>query len=332
MNKSAITSIAVLLLVAPLAVAQAQQPTGRAPAAPQQSGNDPNYNHGKGGGINSFPSPAAIVYSPRETEDRRIDLYMADWHESMPRSLYGSLVVRDIMTHGDYFSPPQKGAVLPAENFIAHATLSPHWATTPTTLQNEQVVMYFIGGKGTLSAGGAVAQLHKDYAVFIPANLEFVIKNTTDEPLELYLISEPTYPGFKPIDKMLAIDESQAHVRSPAGPDPYIVPGASGHWGHRVREIFAKRDGLATLSSILTVELSPMSLGEPHPHGVGAEEVWTALEGDSLAWMGSQIRLQKPGMAYMIRPDTFSTHSNINFGNTMIKFLYFNGRRHVPQD
>jgi mannose-6-phosphate isomerase-like protein (cupin superfamily) len=75
------------------------------------------------------------------------------------------------------------------------------------------------------------------------------------------------------------------------------------------------------------VELPPVTLGEPHPHRLGSEEVWTALEGTTLAWMGSEVRLQKPGMAYMIRPDGVSTHSNINFNDSSVKFLYFNGRR-----
>jgi mannose-6-phosphate isomerase-like protein (cupin superfamily) len=255
---------------------------------------------------------------------------MADWHESMPRSIHGSLVVRDMLTKGDYFSPPQKGAVLPAENFIAHGTLAAHASTTPSHLDGQQEVFYIIGGAGTLTAGGAMAELHKDVAALVPANLDFVMMNTGDQPLTMYVINEPTYAGFHPNDKMLVIDERTAHVRTPAGKDPYIVPGASGHWGHVVRELFAPRDGLATLSSVLTVELGPLSLGEPHPHRLGAEEVWTALEGNSLAWMAAQVRLQRPGMAYIIRPDGVSTHSNINFGDSTIKFLYFNGRLREP--
>jgi mannose-6-phosphate isomerase-like protein (cupin superfamily) len=208
--------------------------------------------------------------------------------------------------------------------------LAAHASTTPSHLDGQQEVFYIIGGAGTLTAGGAMAELHKDVAALVPANLDFVMMNTGDQPLTMYVINEPTYAGFHPNDKMLVIDERTAHVRTPAGKDPYIVPGASGHWGHVVRELFAPRDGLATLSSVLTVELGPLSLGEPHPHRLGAEEVWTALEGNSLAWMAAQVRLQRPGMAYIIRPDGVSTHSNINFGDSTIKFLYFNGRLREP--
>jgi mannose-6-phosphate isomerase-like protein (cupin superfamily) len=294
-----------------------------APAAPIQTGNDPNYNHGRGGGINSYPEPGLIRYVlSRDTESRRIDLFMGDWRESMPRLMHGSLVARDILTKGDNFAPPEKGAILSYNNFEAYATLPPHASTTPDLLKAQQEVYYIAGGTGTMSAGGAVAELHKDVAVLMPANLEFVMNNSGDQPLTMYILNEPVPEGFKVGDKMLVIDERKAHVRTPSGADPFILPGASGHWAHVVRELFARRDGLATMSSVITVELQPLRLGEPHSHMPGQEEIWTALEGTSLAWESAELRLQKPGMAYMIRPDGTSTHSNINFGDTTIKFLY----------
>ena len=294
-----------------------------APAAPIQTGNDPNYNHGRGGGINSYAEPALIRYvRSRDIQDRRIDMFMGDWHEAMPRAMHGSLVARDILTKGDNFAPSQKGAILEYNNFEAYATLAPHASTPPDSLKAQQEVYYIVGGTGTLLAGGALAQLHKDVAVLMPANLEFIMNNTGDEPLLMYVLNEPVPAEFKVGDKMLVIDERKAHVRTPAGDDPYILPGASGHWAHVVRELFAKRDGLATMSSVITVEIQGLSLGEPHSHMPGQEEIWTALEGTSLAWESAELRLQKPGMAYMIRPDGTSTHSNINFSDATIKFLY----------
>ena len=293
------------------------------PAAPIQTGNDPNYGSGRGG-HNTFASPAAIKYVPAKASvERRIDLFFGDWRESMPRAMHGSLVARDILTNGDNFAPPQKAAVLEYNNFFTYATLAAHASTTPEKLREQQEIYYFAGGRGALLAGGDLADLHKDIAVLMPANLEFVMKNTGDEPLTMYIINEPVPAGFRVNTKMLVLDERKAHVRTPDGPDPYIVPGAAGHWAHVVRELFALRDGLATTTSVLTVELPPLSVGEPSPHPPGTEEIWTALEGNSLAWVGSQVRLQKPGMAYMLRPDNMLTHSNINFGDSTIKFLFF---------
>jgi uncharacterized cupin superfamily protein len=64
-------------------------------------------------------------------------------------------------------------------------------------------------------------------------------------------------------------------------------------------------------------------MGEPHPHRPGQEEVWAAIDGTSLVFLGTELRVQRPGMAYMLRPDGVTVHSNINDGDTPVKFLYF---------
>ena len=42
----------------------------------------------------------------------------------MPRHAYGSLVLRDILTRGDNFAPPQPGAILQAANYLAYGRLA----------------------------------------------------------------------------------------------------------------------------------------------------------------------------------------------------------------
>jgi hypothetical protein len=84
--------------------------------------------------------------------------------------------------------------------------------------------------------------------------------------------------------------------------------------------------GLASVGSIITVEILPMTLGEPHPHLPGKEEIWCEIEGKSLAFVGPQVRMQHAGEAYILRPDGLTTHSNINIdepGDKPIKFLWF---------
>ncbi len=331
------TELAILLIgfgvltLSPLAFAQTA-------AAPSQTGNAV-------AGINSYPGPSLIRYAPeRDPEDRRIDSFFGDWHESMPRHIHGSLVVRDVLAKGDNFAPPFRAVFLQYANSLSYATLAAHASTATSRLIDQQEVYYIISGTGKVSAYGVATEIHKDVAVFVPANLEFVMQNTGDEPLHMYIINEPTPPEFKPTEKMLVVDERTAHVRTPSAvahyatsigvqekagatsPDPYIVPGASGHWSHIVRELFSSRDGLGTLSNVITVELPPLSLGEPHPHAPGHEEIWLALEGNSLALLGTELRMQRPGMAYMARPDGTMVHSNINFGDRPIKFLYFVNR------
>jgi hypothetical protein len=102
------------------------------------------------------------------------------------------------------------------------------------------------------------------------------------------------------------------------------VPGSSGQWAHIVRDLFNTSDGLATVGDVITVEINPLTLGEPHPHLPGKEEVWLAIDGTSLAFYGPQLRVQRPGTAYILRPDGMTQHSNINNSDKPVKFLWFN--------
>src|ERR1700682_4032583 len=94
-------------------------------------------------GGNSFDGPGDVRYQAgRDPQDRRIDMFIGDWRDSMPRHAYGSLVLRDILTRGDNYSPPQPGALLQAANFLAYAHLQAGNSTTPTRLDHEQEIYY----------------------------------------------------------------------------------------------------------------------------------------------------------------------------------------------
>lgn len=295
------------------------------PSLSQQAPPKPSVSTPSAGG-NSFDGPGDVRYEKeRDAQDRRIDMFMGDWRDSLPRHVYGSLVLRDILTHGDNYAPPQPGAILQAANYLAYGRLVPQDSTVPTTLEHEQNVFYIVGGNGEISAGGKTVTLHRDIAIFIPANVEFVMKNTGNDDLRMYVISEPTPPGFVPGKQMLVADERQVEVRKPMYASPYTLQNASGHWAHVVRDLFSRTDGLATIGDIITVEINPLTMGEPHPHNPGQEEIWASINGDSLAFLGTELRVQHPGMAYMIRPDRNMTHSNINAGDTVVKFLWFSG-------
>lgn len=277
-----------------------------------------------GTGGNSFDTPGDVRYlATRDPLDRKIDMFIGDWQNSMPRDEHGSLVLRDILTRGDNYNPPQKGAVLQAVNFLAFGRLQPRDSTTPTRLEHQQEIYYIVGGTGEITASGKTCPLHKDVAVLMPEGLEFVMRNTSDEPLTMYVINEPAPANFVPRKDMIVTDERTVPVRTPLVASPYTLPGASGHWAHIVRDLFSRTDGLATVGDIITVTLNPMTMGEPHAHRPGQEEIWAQIDGTSLAFIGTELRVQPPGTAYMIRPDEAMTHSNINSGDTPVKFLWF---------
>ena len=275
-------------------------------------------------GGNSFAGPADIRYEQfAEGGDRLIDRFIGYWQDSAPRYEHGSLVLRDILTKGNNLNPPQPGAVLEAANFLAYGRLQPHDSTTPEKLEGQQEVYYIQGGEGEITAGGKTAQLRKDIAVFMPEDLEFTMRDTGAQDLTMYVINEPTPPGFVHRADMLVKDETKEPPRVPMFPSRYTLPGASGHWAHVVYDLFSRSDGLATIGDVITVDINPMRIGEPHPHHIGQEEIWCAIDGSSLAFLGAQLRIQPPGTAYMIRPDETMTHSNINVGDKPVKFLWF---------
>jgi mannose-6-phosphate isomerase-like protein (cupin superfamily) len=244
----------------------------------------------------------------------RIDQYFGDWHNATPHTIRGSLEERDILTRGDAANPAQKGAVLRYVNSYTYATLAPQASTQPTRLDGQQEIYFVESGKGTVTAGGETADLFRNIAVLMPANLEFTLKNTGDQPLTMYVINEPTPPGFRPNTAMLVRDENKIPVSS-----------TDSLWCHIVKPLFVTADGLGTLQSVLTVTLDPLTIGKPHlVDHTDIEEVWTALYGTSLAFVSNALRKQTPGMAFYHVPDNLTPHTNINQNeDSQVKFLYF---------
>ena len=252
-----------------------------------------------------------------QTTGDRIDLYFGDWHTSPSRIVHGTLEERDILKRGDAMNPTQKGAVLRFINSYTYATLAPHASTKAERLEGQQEIYFIQSGKGIARASGQSVDLYQNMAVLVPAGLEFNLENTGDQSITMYVINEPTPPGFRPNTSMLARDESQLPISS-----------SKGMWAHIVKTLLVSADGLGTLQAVLTVTLDPLTLGKPHPvpgeDSNEIEEVWTALEGTSLALVGNQLRRQAPGMAYLHVPDNKTPHTNINSSeDSQDKFLYF---------
>jgi mannose-6-phosphate isomerase-like protein (cupin superfamily) len=261
-----------------------------------------------------------------QTTGDHIDLYFGDWHTSPSRVIRGALDERDILTRGDAMTPAKKSAVLRFINSYTYATLAPHQATRPEQLNGQQEIYFVQSGKGTAHAGNQLVDLYRNIAVLVPAGLNFSIENTGDQPMTMYVINEPTPPGFRPNTTLLARDENQLPISS-----------SKGMWAHIVKTLFVTSDGLGTLEAVLTVTLDPLTLGKPHPvpgeDTDEIEEVWTALDGTSLAMVGNQLRRQSPGMAYLHIPDNKTPHTNINSSEDFQdKFLYFaRYRAHEPR-
>ncbi len=248
----------------------------------------------------------------RKGVDADIDMYIGDWRHSLPRHTHGSLVERDILTEGDPMAPTSPGAVLEYVNRFVHASLGPRAATTPTTLDGQQEILFILSGTGRIDWHGTSADLYSGIAMLIPANLEFTMVNSGDVELTMYLVNEPIPEGFRPNEEILVVDENATPITS-----------SQGHWAHIVKNLFETEHGLGTLERVLTVAQDPLTIGHPHSHDKGVEEAWTAITGTSYAFIGKQLRAQPPGTSYMIPPDGKTPHSNINTTDAQIKLFYF---------
>ncbi|MCD6308038.1 MAG: cupin domain-containing protein, partial [Candidatus Latescibacteria bacterium] len=213
--------------------------------------------------------------------DPEIDFYFSHWKESMPRSSLGSLVERDIFTPctGDIMHPVRRGAVLTSLSRFSHATLAKKASTIPTTLAGEQEIFYVESGRGRIETPTSSAGLHPGVGVLVPPGVEFSMTNTGDEALAMYLMVEPVPEDFKPNGDILVRDENEIPFRT-----------SSVHWTHIPKRLFSREDGLAVLTGMGPVWFDSMTMGQPHSHSEGVEEIWFALEGDTRVMLGKEMR------------------------------------------
>ena len=259
-----------------------------------------------------------LDYKPlNPATDPDIDLFMGNWRDSIPFNSHGFITERAVLTRctGDELKPARKGAALTVANRLSRATIDPHVSTTPTVLKGEQEVFYIVSGKGTVKSGKQTTELREGIFVLAPEGVEFSLTNTGDALLEMYLINEPVPAGFTPKKELAIKDEKAIPLRDQG----YLKV----HWSHNGKNVLTVADGLASLKAVNFITFDPMTIGQPHSHGPGLEEVWLTVSGDYLLFLGKEIRWQRPGAAYKIPPTGNTPHSNINPGGEPVRFLYF---------
>jgi len=154
--------------------------------------------------------------------------------------------------------------------------------------------------------------MYPGVGILIPEGLEFTMTNTEDEPLTMYVIVEWVTRNFKPRKDMLVRDEHTMPIES-----------GTGHWCHIFKRLFRKDDGLSIITGMGPVWFDPMTMGQPHSHGEGSEEIWFVLEGNVEVLLGKQTRTLSPGSAYKIPSNGTTPHSNINGTYNPMKLFWF---------
>ncbi len=250
-------------------------------------------------------------YDPETEPDP--DMFMSSWKEGMPKHTHGSLIERDIFhrNDGDPLFPKKRGYILTNLKRLSHGMLHPGASTEPATLEDEQIIFYVYSGTGVIESGGTTADLYDGIAVLMPPGVEYAITSGDDEPLLMYLITENIPDGFTPKRRMVVKDEN-------------VIPFSSSnvHWSHCYKGIMNKDDGLATLRGLGPVWFNPMTMGQPHSHPDGVEEIWFSLKGDITILLGKQIRKFPAGTAYKIPPNGKTPHSTINVTDEVVKVFW----------
>ena len=250
------------------------------------------------------------LFDPETDPD--IDMFLGHWKDSMPRNIYGSLVVRDILVkgEGDPLRPTRNNAPLRDLISVSYVTLEPHAVTKPSTLDGTQEIYYIQSGTGVMEAGNKRVELREGIGILLPPGIEFVFVATGSEHLTMYRIVESVPPGFDVKKEIVVKDEN------------LIQGGNYSHWVYNGKGLFSRSDGLTTLVGIGPITLDAMTFGHPHSHGPGVEEVWIALRGDTRLLLGKQLRNLTPGSAYKIPPDNITSHSNINPSDKPVKLMW----------
>ncbi|HSA95143.1 MAG TPA: cupin domain-containing protein [Acidobacteriota bacterium] len=247
--------------------------------------------------------------------DTDVLLYVNDGRSAPPREGHGGLIERDILTRGDPFATPAKGAVLRFLSAYRRAELPARGRTRSYADPREQVFLFVLGGEGRIEAADRSAKLEEGTAVVIPAGLSYRLENPSPRPLELLLAAEETPAGFIP-EKAFSVGRYG---------DSRPIVGA--HWAHIAHPfIYDHEPRFAHPMGFVIISVDAFDIAQPHTHPAAAEEIWLQVRGTSLLFFGKQLLSQRPGEAFLIPPTNAVPHSSINPGGEQQLWLFFGCR------
>ncbi len=277
----------------------------------------------------SAPSPQTDVVEPdpsfREDApsnrrhpgvDTDVLLYINHWRNSMPREGHGGLIEREILSRGDPFRPPRKGAVLRFLKTYARTELPPRSATRPFSDDREQVFFFVMNGYGMIAANGKTVKFEEGMALVVPPGVSYRLDNPGDEPLELFLAAEETPADFVP-NKDISIGRFG---------DSKPILGA--HWAHVGRPfLYDIEPKFANPMGFILVSIDDFDIAQPHTHPAAAEEIWLQVKGHSLLLFGNRLLRQEPGEAFLVPPNNKVPHGSIDPGDEPQLWLFFGCRK-----
>jgi mannose-6-phosphate isomerase-like protein (cupin superfamily) len=252
-----------------------------------------------------------------------IDDYIGQPLTSPARPLHGFILVRSILTHGDPQKPSRPGAVLQYRKELALATIMPGNRTALVD-DPEEIFLFVEAGKGRIDDGSQYWDLRENMGVLIPPRVRYRIGSTSDERLDMLMLTWTPDPSVNPGTSILVRDVDQM---------PYTdCGGAPCHWSYWGKNVFNPQHGLHPNEAFHVVYMAPMSIAEPHAHVTGWEEIWTKLPSySSYLMLGSEVREMPPNTAFLAPPNYKTVHSVVNLRREGYQKWLFIGRFIFPQ-
>ena len=120
--------------------------------------------------------------------DPNIDMFVNDWKNAAPRSMYGGVVFRDILTRlegPDPLHPTKKGAVLVNITAISRAELAPGARASGRAAAGERQVFFTMAGTGTIAVNSKSHEVRKGVGFTLTPDTAFTLSNTGEGAADL---------------------------------------------------------------------------------------------------------------------------------------------------
>ena len=242
------------------------------------------------------PSPVDPAVDPN------IDMFVNDWKNATPRSMYGGVTFRDILTRlegPDPLHPTKKGAVLVNITAISRAEVAPGARASGRAAAGERQVFFTMGGTGTIAVNSKSHEVRKGTGFTLTPDTAFTLSNTGKGPLTFYVRTEPLPANYVASADLVVVNSLDNDRRVGA------------HWAH------INSGGPAGMTLI---GIAPRTMPQPHSHP--GEECWLMVEGETVLSLGKQIRRMTAGQAYKIPPTGITAHSNLNLGEEPVEMIF----------
>ena len=237
-----------------------------------------------------------------------------NWRDSPSGVSHGYIIDRTVLTKQDDSKPGREGAFLLQIESFSRGYLEGRVTTVPESHERIQEVFYVARGRGEFDGGGVKRDVGEGDAIMVPAGVEHVLRNLTDESLEVLTVTEELPEGVEP------------KTRQPVIRNYREASLSHNHWVYLGHKILGASDGLTGITSVDVVTIDPMQAGDSHAHGPGVDELWYTLEGSAVHVVGQDMCVQTEGD--VVGPPPGVEHSQINHTDKPFRAFLFS---HYPQ-